>query len=143
MGYTIYIFRRDLRLFDNTTLLKISKNYPNIIPIFIFTPEQISKKNIFYSNNAVQFMIESLKDLDNNLKAYHSKLHIFYGNNIEILEKITKKIKVETIACNRDYTPYARARDEEIEDFCSKKDIDFLSLEDYLLCGIDTLFKKR
>lgn len=142
MGYTIYIFRRDLRLFDNTTLLKISKNYANIIPIFIFTPEQVSKKNIFYSNNAVQFMIESLKDLDNNLKAYQSKLHIFYGDNIEILEKITKKIKVETIACNRDYTPYARARDGKIEDFCSKKGIDFLSLEDYLLCGIDTLLKK-
>lgn len=37
----IYIFRRDLRLNDNKTLLYCINNLKmvNIIPIFIFTPE--------------------------------------------------------------------------------------------------------
>ena len=32
-------------------------------------------------------MIESLKDLDKNLKKKKSKLHIFYGDNIDVLKK--------------------------------------------------------
>ena len=43
-------------------------NLENVIPLFIFTPEQVTDKNKFKSNNAIQFMIESLKDLDEDLK---------------------------------------------------------------------------
>ena len=64
----IFIFRRDLRLVDNIGLIKALKTCKHIYPIFIFTPEQITNKNEFKSNNAIQFMIESLKDLDNELK---------------------------------------------------------------------------
>ena len=60
-------------------------NFKNIIPIFIFTPEQISSKNKFKSDNAIQFMIESLKELDSELKLKKgSKLHIFQGKTIKL-----------------------------------------------------------
>ena len=57
----IFIHRRDLRNVDNTTLNSMYKN-KNIIPIFIFTPEQIDN-NDYFSSNLVQFMCESLIDL--------------------------------------------------------------------------------
>ena len=48
----IYIFRRDLRLIDNLGWINALNNEDNIdkiIPIFIFTPEQINKnKNVFF-----------------------------------------------------------------------------------------------
>ena len=88
MKYTIFIFRRDFRIKDNIGLNYASKNFKNIIPIFIFTPEQISNDNKFKSNNAIQFMVESLKDLDQELKNNSSKLHLFSGDNIKILNKI-------------------------------------------------------
>ena len=59
--YNLFIFRRDLRLIDNKALYYAMSNYENIIPIFIFTPEQISSKNKFKSDNAIQFMIEVFK----------------------------------------------------------------------------------
>ena len=68
MKYNIFIFRRDLRIYDNKGLNEAMNNFENIIPIFIFTPEQITNKNRFKSENAIQFMIESLKDLDKDLK---------------------------------------------------------------------------
>jgi len=37
----IFIFRRDLRVYDNLGLLYACKNSKEVIPIFIFTPEQI------------------------------------------------------------------------------------------------------
>ena len=59
---SLFIFRRDFRLYDNTALYKCFKESNTVYPIFIFTPEQVSNKNEFKSSNAIQFMIESLQD---------------------------------------------------------------------------------
>ena len=40
----IFIHHRDIRYQDNTTLNAMSKDLDNIIPIFIFPPEQIDPK---------------------------------------------------------------------------------------------------
>jgi deoxyribodipyrimidine photolyase len=54
----IFIFHRDLRLIDNTSLIKQLKIYKKITPIFIFPPAQINPKiNKYFSHNSVQFMI--------------------------------------------------------------------------------------
>ena len=93
MKYTLFIFRRDLRIQDNTTLNEVLKNKENVIPVFIFTPEQV-KNNKFKSDNAIQFMIESLKSLDNELAKYKSRLHVFYGKNKKILKRWYGSFKV-------------------------------------------------
>ena len=131
--YTIFIFRRDLRIYDNVGFNYAMSNYDNIIPIFIFTPEQISSKNKFKSDNAIQFMIESLKELDIDLKGNNSKLHIFKGDNIKVLKSIINDIDVENIIFNMDYTPYALKRDKEIQKLCESKNISCIKKEDYLL----------
>jgi deoxyribodipyrimidine photolyase len=41
----IFLFHRDLRINDNTTLIKMIKEMDEIIPIFIFTNDQILKTN--------------------------------------------------------------------------------------------------
>ena len=62
----LFIFHRDLRLVDNTALIaQIKKMGTKIVPAFIFTPEQVDRnKNKYFSSNSVQFMIESLRDLN-------------------------------------------------------------------------------
>ena len=64
----LFIFRRDLRLVDNLGLLTACSNYENVLPIFIFTPEQVGDKNPYRSANAIQFMIESLEELDTDFQ---------------------------------------------------------------------------
>lgn len=139
---TIFIFRRDLRLVDNVCLNHIMKNHKNIIPVFIFTPEQIGNKNKYKSDNAIQFMIESLKDLNKELRKYKSKLHLFKGDNIKVLNKICKTTDVENIAFNIDYTPYSIKRDKAIAKLCKKLDINCILKEDYLLAKMDSFLKK-
>ena len=53
----IHIFTRDLRIKDNTSLNAIETFHP----VFIFTPEQVTN-NKYKSDNAVQFMVDSLED---------------------------------------------------------------------------------
>ena len=139
--YSLFIFRRDLRLIDNKGLNLALQKYQNVIPIFIFTPEQVTDKNDFKSDNAIQFMIESLKELETDFKKNKSKLLVFQGTNKKILSNIIKNIEVEAIITNQDYTPYAIKRDKEIEKMCSSKNIKFEHVEDYLLAPVGTFLK--
>ena len=139
--YSIYIFRRDLRLEDNLGIKYAIENCKNIIPIFIFTPEQVIK-NEFKSTNAIQFMIESLEHLNKSLKKNNSKLYIFQGDNIKVLNKLNKDLGISDIIFNQDYTPYSKKRDNKIQKFCDKNDINCHIVHDYLLDEIGTFLKK-
>lgn len=127
----LFLFHRDLRIIDNTTLIEQIKEEKKITPIFIFTPEQINpKENKYFSNNSVQYMIESLKELSEEISKKGGKLYFLYGNTLEILKKINQKEKINSIGFNMDYTPYARKRDDEIEKWCKNEKITFYKKED-------------
>jgi deoxyribodipyrimidine photo-lyase len=140
----IFIFNRGLRLFDNTTLIHQIKQMGAITPIFIFTPEQIdTNKNKYYSNNSVQFMIESLQELYKDIEKQGGQLYFFYGDIINVLSSIGKDYKIASIGMNFDYTPYARQRSDFIQKFCLKNKIKFFEKEDYLLHPILTNQTKK
>jgi deoxyribodipyrimidine photo-lyase len=133
----LFIFHRDLRIIDNTTLIEQINNEENIIPIFIFTPEQINqKKNKYFNHASVQFMIESLHDLSNEIKNKKGKIYFFYGDNLKVLKKIHKELKINSIGYNIDYTPYAKKRDTQIKDWTIKNNIKLYEKEDYVLYDI-------
>ncbi len=122
---TLFIFRRDLRLYDNTTLYKLRSKYPNasILPIFIFNKNQIDEKyNKYYSKNAAQFLFESLEEL--------SFLNFYYtDNDIDIINELHKKYNFDVISYNKDYTPYAKKRDNEINNWAIANNIEILAEE--------------
>jgi deoxyribodipyrimidine photo-lyase len=134
----IFIFRRDYRTKDNIGLYECAKQCKLIIPIFIFTPEQVSDSNKYKSANAVQFMIEALDDLNQQTG---NKLACYYGDNVSILNKLINAYKPEVVAFNRDYTPYAIKRDKAIMELCAKKGVECLTYADYYLFEPGTLTK--
>jgi len=114
---SIFLFRRDLRPFDNIGLNKCLEESDKVYPIFIFTPTQI-KNNPYKSSNCVQFMIESLEELSKKLK-----LNLFYGSNEDVIEEIIKKEKINSIYTNTDYTPFAVKRDNNLQKLCDKYNV--------------------
>lgn len=141
----IFIHTRDLRIQDNTTLItqSNSESLP-IVPIFVFIKKQIDPKvNKYFSNNMVQFMIESLDELDGEYRKRHSKLHFFEADDYEsVLDKIDRKKEINSVGINFDYSPYAKKRQEDIKKWCDGKGIMFYCNEDqilYPLLGGDTL----
>lgn len=134
--YSIHIFTRDLRIHDNTCLNYLLKNSEYVIPIFIFTPEQITN-NKYKSNNSIQFLCESLIELK---KEIH--VGIFYGEYIQILTKIIKNINVNAIGITKDYTPFSIKRESYIESFCLNNNIEYICIEDYMLTGINIIKNK-
>jgi deoxyribodipyrimidine photo-lyase len=131
----LFLFHRDLRIHDNTSLLhQLQTTKQKITPIFIFTPEQIEpSKNKYFSNNSVQFLIETLQELYKIIQKNNGELYFFYGDTIKVLSQIHQSLNVNSIAYNVDYTPYARKRDEQIRLFCKKNNILQYCHEDYPL----------
>jgi len=133
MKKALFIFHRDFRLDDNISLIEALKNFDKVIPIFIFTKEQIIN-NKYKSYNAIQFMIESLEDLEKQLHLKGGKLNFFFGSIQKIINNILKNNQeIQKIYFNKDYTPYATKRDNKF-----KKEL-VESFEDYYLNPIGSI----
>lgn len=129
----LFIFRRDYRIVDNTGLNLLNTLCENIYTVFIFTPEQVTNKNHYKSNNAIQFMIESLKDLASQISDKGGKLHTFFGQNDKIVSQLIDDLKISVVCFNSDYTPYSVKRDNELVELCKKKQIECAFAHDYYL----------
>lgn len=139
----IFIFRRDLRIIDNSALIQASKSSHLIIPTFFFDERQTDKeKNPYFSSNCFQFMCQSLSDLDDSLKKTDTKLYSFKGNLIDNISQLISLTKAEALYVNMDYTPFSIKRDLEIKSLCEKMNVDFHSYEDILMHNSNELFSK-
>ncbi len=128
----IHIFHRDLRLEDNTSLINLLEICEKVIPCFIFDDRQL-KKNPYKGNPSLQFLINSLIELDIELKSKNSQLYIFSGKSDLVMGDILKKYPADIISSNRDYTPFAILRDSELSNICEKQGVKFISHSDALL----------
>ena len=136
----LFIFHRDLRTVDNSGLNQALTQSEQVVPVFIFDPAQIEVSNKYRSFPALQFMIESLDDLVDQLVKKKGKLFLFYGQTHAVVERLIKDEGIDAVFSNRDYTPFARKRDAELEKIVVKKGAAWFSVDDVLLCNPDTLF---
>lgn len=131
-----FLFRRDLRLADNTGLLRALSDSEEVVPLFIFDPRQVEEKqNPYFSPRAFGFMVASLRELDAVLREKGSRLYLAAGKSEDVVRSL-KQDDVEALYVNADYTPFARARDEALEEACRASGIAFVSTEDYALAPL-------
>lgn len=136
-----FLFRRDLRLHDNTGLIQALRQSERVIACFIASPKQL-KTNVYCSERAVQCMAECLDDLAMQLRQRDARLSLFQGHEPTIIRALVKAQGIDAIFCNRDYTPFARQRDAEIERTCKNAGIGFHSATDALLHEPEELRKE-
>jgi deoxyribodipyrimidine photo-lyase len=143
---SLFIFTRDLRLYDNTSLNLALKNSNKVIPIFILNPSQLSDKlNSYKSDNCVQFMIECLDDLNDSLEEKGSRLFYFYSTDYEstvrkIINK-SDKYEIKSIYITKDYTPFAKKREHVLQKICKDEELNLFIVEDHMLTGYDKVKK--
>ncbi len=142
LSTSLFIFRRDLRLIDNIGLNNALKQSEQVIPCFIFDPRQIEDNNMYKSDNAIQFMLESLADLDKELQKHKTRLYLFYGKSEEIVEKLLSSHTIDAVFFNRDYTPFSKKRDAAIAHICKTQNIVCEQSADALLNEPEAILKK-
>ncbi len=142
MEKILFIFRRGLRIHDNTGLMAALEDSKTVIPIFIFDTKQVGK-NPYKSNNSIQFMVESLEDLDASLRKRGSRLWYFYGSPEKVVKKLLRDDdNIDAVYVNMDYTPFSVSRDKKLEKVCRDMDVEFKQFEDYLLMPVNEIMTK-
>lgn len=132
---SLFVFRRDFRIVDNLGLAECLKQSEKVVCCFIFSDLQISSKNSFKSNNAIQFMVESLADLNSRVGSKLTFFHTPSWDNI-LISHIVANHQIEAVFENTDYTPFAQKRSSKIRKSLSAIGVDYLTFEDYRLIPI-------
>lgn len=129
---TLFWFRRDLRLEDNTALYHALVERGNMLPVFIFDTEILDKLGN-KEDKRVSFLFRNLKKLKAELEKDGSSLLIKYGKPVEVLEELTHTFRVAAVYTNHDYEPYARERDAEVGNLLKSKGILFKTYKDQVI----------
>ena len=69
--------------------------------------------------NRLQFLLESLADLDSSLQARGSRLLVLRGKPADVLPKLFQDLGVTQLCFEHDTEPFAKARDAEVRALCS------------------------
>ncbi len=129
---SLFIFRRDLRLEDNTGLLEALRLSAQVIPCFIFDPRQI-EPHPYQSQPGLQFMLQSIQDLQQQLQSAGDKLALYQALPEQVVKQLAEQQQIQAVFINRDYTPFSRQRDDELAAACKQLGIALLAFPDSLL----------
>ncbi len=138
---SVFWFRRDLRLEDNHGLFQALKQGGEVIPVFIFDTDILSKLND-QQDQRVSFIHQTLSQLQDSLQKVGSSLQVLVGKPSEILPQFLIDNQVNKFFLNHDYEPLAIQRDQEIEEFCSSQSIEFHSFKDQVIFEKSEIVKK-
>lgn len=137
---SIFWFRRDLRLVDNTGLhYALQSNYP-IVPIFIFDKDILDELEN-KKDKRLSFIYKELENIQAQLSILGSTLHTFHSSVSEAFNILTSVYDIAEVYTNTDYEPYAIKRDNNINTFLCGKNINLHSYKDHVIFHRDEIVK--
>ena len=131
MKISIFWYRRDLRLEDNTGLFKALNENENILPIFIFDDSILDE--LPEDDARVNFIYESLSKINKQLNNHHASLQILKGQIDDVWEKLVTTYDIQKVYLNKDYEPYAIKRDQKIKEFLNSNGIEMKTFKDQVI----------
>ncbi len=131
MTYTVFWFRRDLRVEDNHGLFQALSGKSKVLPIFIFDKEILDK--LEDKDPRLEFIISRLKSINEILNKHKSSIYILHDKPINAFKKIIKEFKIEKVIFNNDYEPYALKRDSQIKHFLDENGVKLESYKDQVI----------
>ncbi len=137
----IFWFRRDLRLDDNVGFYNALKSEHPVLPIFIFD-EEILKK-LPKDDARITFIYETLQKMRTKLEDKNtSSIAMFHGEPATIYKNLLEKYNIDTVFTNRDYEPYAKDRDDKIQQLLNDNNIKFKTFKDQVIFEQNEVTKK-
>ncbi len=118
MRTSIVWFKTDLRLHDNETLVKAIEQSDEIIPVYCFDETHFKTTEFGFQktgNFRTQFLLESLQDLDTNLRAIGSGLLILRGKPEYELYKVAQKYNAQKLFAKKEVAYEEKQTEERLE----------------------------
>lgn len=114
-------FRRDLRLTDNSALLSALEQADEVVPVFVFAPEEEQR----WAPGAASrwWLHHSLVALDAELRKRGSRLIVQQGPSLTALQRTLRETAATLVCWNKLYEPDALKRDAAIATALDRQDI--------------------
>lgn len=146
MATTVVWFRNCLRLHDNLALLEASKVSSHVVCLFIFTPSVYDPK--YMGINRFHFLLQSLQDLKKQLKEkYNGDMVLLEtkGKYKDVFEELAEKTNIDNIFYEYDSTPYAKKRDQSINDYLKREhpNTQFRAFQGHTLTDLTKIVGKK
>ncbi|CAM9589101.1 unnamed protein product [Pylaiella littoralis] len=110
---SIHWFRKGLRLHDNRALLEACDGADLVFPLFVMDSDPASPESRAGSARTA-FLLESLQDLDEQLRAKGSRLFVVRGKPEEVLPDLFEEWNINKLTFEADSEPRSRERDREV-----------------------------
>ncbi len=136
---TLFWFRRDLRIQDNVGLFHALEQSEQVLPVFIFDQsilEKLPKKDA-----RVELILQALGYINDAMKGNQCTVGMYHGVPKAILNDLIDRYPIDRVVTNRDYEPYARERDQEIEALLAARGISFETYKDQVIFEKDEITK--
>lgn len=100
-------FRNDLRVQDNNSLFQACKSYSKVIGVYFLDPRQFENNKYGFKKTEkfrAKFLLETLRDLKNNLAEKNISLLILHDLPENILPKLILDFQIESIYLQKEWT---------------------------------------
>ncbi|MBY0383994.1 DNA photolyase family protein [bacterium] len=141
----IHWFRRDLRIAGNAAVqFNWKKNSGNVLGIFCFDSDFLSRSD--FSHNRFALFLKTLEALQSEMREMGSDLLVIDALPQVAIPKLVTLLKqdqdISLFSYCRDYEPFARKRDNEVETLLKELQLETKSFRDHLLIEPLELFKQ-
>lgn len=119
---TVVWFKKDLRLEDHEALFEALQHNEPVLLLYIFEPSL--RADYHYSQRHFDFIKQSLKELQSDLKAFHTEILIVEDEVVPVLKTIHQLQPITSIHSHQETGIYLTyQRDKLVTQFCRKQDI--------------------
>ncbi len=128
MKTSIVWFKNDLRINDNETLVKAIAESDNVIPVYCFDEAHFCTTKYGFKKTGsfrAQFLLESLIDLDNNLRVLGSGLVIAKGNPADELVKLATEYNATMLYAKAEIAPEECSTQKAVQAALQKINVGF------------------
>ena len=128
---SVFWFRRDLRLEDNTGLVEALRSGFPVLPVFIFDTNILEE--LPADDPRVTFIYRQLQKIHGKLAAAGSSLRVFRGDPVQVWKHMLSRYRIKEVYVNKDYEPYAMDRDRAVADLLEGHGIRFRPFKDQVI----------
>jgi deoxyribodipyrimidine photo-lyase len=129
---SVFWFRRDLRLEDNTGLCRALQSGYSVLPVFIFDKNILDRLET-RNDRRVSFIHGALGSLQKKLTAAGTSLKVFHDTPENTFRKILSGFNVKAVFASHDYEPYAAVRDGHVAGILKDHGIPFHTFKDQVI----------
>lgn len=125
-------FRRDLRDVDHAALSHALAEFDRVFCAFVFDREILDPLPT-RADRRVEFIRESLVELDVRLRSHGGGLIVRHGQARIEIPRLANELAVGAVFCNRDYEPQAIARDVAVAHALEAQGVELRSFKDQVI----------